>query len=211
MTGPTAIPLRHGYSTADLDNIARFAVSRNSQYHAVDPDERYAAAWHAAAEHLCAAAEPPARRDLVNAAWNAANIITRRYLADRGTPRAGGTKLPRFHAYWYTASRPTLSPEAGIVEAVALRQVWACLWPVDREALTALALHDDYRAAAASLGLEYYAFCQRIRRARGRFMQLWLEGETPRKAWRDQRSKRGPGPRDNVSAFIRSRRRRATA
>ncbi|MCX4809023.1 hypothetical protein OG601_47185 [Streptomyces sp. NBC_01239] len=210
MPTPTTI-LRHGYTMRDLHDIARYAVSRNGAYRTTDPDERYAAAWHAAAETLYAAETKPARRDLTQAAWNACDQATRRMLADCGVPPNATTRLPRFHTYWHLASSPTASPEDRVVEVLALRQIWERLTPKDRTALAALAVHDDYQTAADSLGLKYYTFCQHVRHARIRFHRLWLEGETPRKSWRDQRAKRGEGPKENVSAFIRRRRREAAA
>lgn len=207
--------VRHGYMLADVDRLVRTGILRNAWYAAVDRDERYATGWHAAIELLYTATEPPTPKDLIHAAWYAADEMTCRTGEQRGVPRARGphyrgrTDLPRFHAYWTTVSRHTASPEDMVVDRVALAQIWPQLREVDREALSALAAHGDYELAASALGMKYHTFCARIKKARGRFHRLWHEGETPRMGWRDKR--RGLENAGSVSRRIRRRARAGVA
>jgi hypothetical protein len=212
-----AVPIRHGYTLDALDQLVRIAITRNTWYQGVDADERYAAAWHAAIELLYTTDQTPQPRDLIHAAWAAADDNTRRDMQHRGIPRARGTTytgrddLPRYHAYWTTVARVTGSPEEPVTDRLALTQIWPRLTPVQQQALSALAAHGDYQAAADSLGLRYHTFFQHVRQARIRFFRLWLEGETPRRGWRDRRRSTPETQLHSVSAHIRKRRRAGVA
>ena len=201
--------IRFGYTLDDLDHITRIAIMWRSAYRARDADERYACGWHAAVELLLTATSPPRRNALIAAAQQAADHLTLRVHEDAGIPRfradARSTGMPRFCAYWETVSRHTAGPEDQVVERVALWQVWARLRPAEQEALQTLAAMEDYQAAADALGLPYHRFYKRIRRARARFYALWLEGETPRRGWRDRRVKSPGWERVTASAYIRRR------
>lgn len=217
MTAPDRIPLRHGYTMRDLDRIAHIAISRRGQYAACDTDERYAAAWHAAVETLYTAEEPPARHDLIRAAWDAADAHTTRTGEQRGHARARGetytgrTDMPRWHAYWETVTRHAASPEEPVVERLALAQIWPQLTPGQQAALHALATHGDYQAAADALCCSRPAFYRQVRLARARVLALWWEGETPRRGWRDRRVQTPGGGRQSASVHIRRRARAGAA
>ncbi|MFE5871615.1 hypothetical protein ACFQ6V_23625 [Streptomyces roseifaciens] len=210
-TTPDQLP--HGYTLHALDQLVRTGILRNPWYQAVDTDERYAAGWHAAAELLYTATEPPLPHDLIHAAWYAADNMTRRSMEHRGIPRSRGEKytgrddVPHFHAYWTTVARHTASPEEPIVEHRALIQIWPHLTPRHQAALQALAVHEDYQTAADSLGLAYYTFCAHVRQARAVVLALWWEGETPRRGWRDRRRNTEPKQLHSISAHLRKRRR----
>ena len=207
------LPIAHGYTLADVHRLTRTAIHRRSAYSACDADERYAAGWHAAVELLLTAEDPPTRHDLVRAAWDAADYETRRAAEHRGVGRTRGDgsrsdgATVKFWAYWDRGTRTTPSHEAGIVDRIALGQIWPRLTESQRQALTALATLGSYQAAADTLGLDYYAFCRRVSTGRTRYLALWLEGETPRRGWRDRRIQTDGGSRQSMSASLRRRRR----
>ncbi|WP_255951590.1 hypothetical protein [Streptomyces odontomachi] len=207
----------HGYTLRDLDQLVRTGLQRNPWYAACDADERYAAGWHAAVELLYSAEGPPAPRDIVQAAWRAADDCTRRDMQHRGIPRARGDNytgrddVPHFHAYWNTIARHTASPEEPVVERLALSQIWPRLAPRFQAALLALAAHDDYQAAADDLGLSRATFYAQVRHARNAILALWWEGETPRRGWRDRRRTTEPTQQHTISAHLRKRQRAGVA
>lgn len=209
--------IRWGWTLTDLDATVRRAVNRTHQYRACDAEERYAAGWHAAVELLYTATTPPHPHDLYCTAWRAADSLTTRTAEERGVPRSRGhaytgrDDLPRWHAYWETVARHTTSPEEPILERTALAQIWPRLTPGQQEALSALAVHDDYQAAADALGLSRPTFYRRITSARSRVLALWWEGETPRRGWRDRRNTAEPTQLHSVSAHVRKRRRAGVA
>lgn len=209
--------VRWGWTLADLDEIVRRGINRTHQYRACDADERYAAGWHAAVELLYTATEPPDAPDLYRAAWRAADYLTTRTAAERGISRSRGdaytgrTDVPKWHAYWTTVVRHTASPEEPVVERTALAQIWPRLQPRYQTALQALAAHDDYQAAADSLGLRRDTFYAQVRHARNAVLALWWEGETPSRGWRDRRATAEPTQLHSVSAHIRKRRRAGVA
>jgi len=94
---------------------------------------------------------------------------------------------------------------------MALAQIWPRIPAHQQEALHALAAHGDYQAAADALGLKYHTFCKRIKLAREQFLRLWLEGETPRRGWRDRRRSTPETQLHSVSQYIRKRRRAGVA
>jgi hypothetical protein len=187
-----AIELRHGYTLDDLRRLAGGVVKYAWSTHG-DQVERLEVAWSAIAEALYASETAPARRDLFQAGMDAMG----RYEADdrhhHGVPSSGPHAYAgfgiaaNFRAYWCLAMTSP-SPEEGVVERVALAQIWPRLTEGQRRALLALAAFDDYAAAAKALGMTYQSFCGRVREARLRFLALWHEGETPSRIWgRDRR------------------------
>ena len=209
--------IKWGYTLHDLDRIARIAIQRRSAYSACDVDERYAVAWHAAVEHLLTADEPPTVRGLTNIAWNAADYETRRTGEYRGHGRSRGDgsrsdgATVKFWAYWESHARITPSPETGIVDRIACNQIWPRLTPAQQQALETLAAVGDYQQAADALGLKYHTFCRYLSTGRARFIELWLEGETPAGRWRDRRRTTPETQLHSISAHIRKRRRSGVA
>lgn len=179
-----------GYSLRDLDQLARMAVrrvvSRYGDYHA-----RYEAAWSGVVDALVDADEQPDRADLIYAGWRSVNAWAKTEAYQHGVLTATWTPSARFAAYWTSAAGS--SPERLVVERRALDQIWPTLTVRQREALTWLALSDDYDQAAAAMGVSYGTFQVTISQARRRFFTLWHEGETPSKPWRPtcRRSSRG--------------------
>ena len=202
--------IRHGYTMQQVDILVRRGIIRNTWYRGIDVDERYATGWHAAIELLYTAEIAPKPWDLMNAAWRAADHWTGKSATSRGAPRqrgegyTGRDDLPKFHAYWCLR---TVGPvDEPVIDRLALAQIWPRLRPEYQEALQALAAHEDYSVAAEALGLKYHTFCARIRRARNRFDELWMEGETPRKRWHDKRIQTPGGRRQSLSVHLRRRR-----
>lgn len=177
--------LRHGYNLADLDVLARSALSRGWARNA-DRRLRYHLAWSGIAEALYAAEDRPEPSELVHAGWEALSGFLTDERHHWGL-KPDGSERPSYALYWNEAVRVTPSPENGIVERLALWQVWARLRDVDREALLALAVHDEYGKAAAALGLRMGAYYRRVRLARLRFLRLWHEGEQPSRLWGNDR------------------------
>jgi hypothetical protein len=201
--------LRFGYTLQRLDHLVWIAITRRIAYADIDPEERYAAGWHAAVELLYTADEAPTTDELIYAAWSAADHDTARTAAHRGHGQDG--EMPKFWAYWNRETLITRSPEGLVVDRLALAQIWLRLAPTHREALETLAALGGYRASADALGLSYQAFVLRIQRARRSFLRLWLEGETPGPRWRDRRIQTPGGKRKSLSHHVRRRARSGAA
>jgi hypothetical protein len=213
--------LKHGYTLADLHTIARLAV-HTAGAAASDWHERYDTAYSGIAEALYAAEYWPQRHQLVRAGQLAIYATVDGHMQAHGYYRRktdgtthGAGSSPAWRAYWLDLTRPTRSPEGRVVEHAALAQILARLAPRHQDALLALAVHDDYRTAAAALGLGYATFCDHIAKARRHFYRLWHEGEKPSRIWGTDR--RSGSTSDVKSARVRgtaghlaARRRRAT-
>jgi hypothetical protein len=214
---PTDVELAHGYTLRHLDILVRIGIHQRAMYIGVDTDERYAAGYHSAAELLYSTDEPPTSTDLIRAARDAADYETRRTGEHRGRGRVrdDGSRsdgsMPKFWAYWDRESNVTHSHENGIVDRIALTQIWPKLTPAHREALQALAALEDYQAAADMLGLRYHTFCRRVWLAQNAFLRLWLEGETPGPRWRDRKVQIAGGKRQSMSSHVRRRARSGAA
>lgn len=183
--------LRHGYTLTDLHQMARLAVhtagTMASAWH-----DRYDTAWSAIAEHLYAAEQHPHRTALVRTGQLAiyAAVDEQRqahgyYRRKTDGAQHGAASSPAFHAYWWDicGATPTSSPERRVVERSALAQILPMLTPTQRDAIVALAVHDDYQAAADALGMKYTTFKGYVAGGRRRFLAWWHEGEVPSKPW----------------------------
>lgn len=174
----SAAVVAHGYTMRDLDRIAAAACTYDRSM-ASDATTRYDVAWSAIAEALCAAEEPPEWHELLTVGWRAiyAEVREMRHLfgqRDRdGTNEVASAQ--RFRQYW---TLPPERPEEGAAERMAVPQILAVLSPAEREAVVALAVHDDYQAAADALGINYTAFTARMTTARRRFRTHWYAPET---------------------------------
>lgn len=179
--------------------------------------ERFDLARYAITELLLTTAVMPDFWSLVDHGINAINThveYTGRehgvYLARHDVPM--GTRMPRFLAYWAPRSQLTRSPEEPVVEMRALVQIWPRLNPAHQRVLLALAVHDDYEQAAASLGKTYHCYVCTLSLARKQFLRLWHQHETPRPFWgRDIRKRRRPSARSVTATTIRRRVRRLRA
>jgi hypothetical protein len=176
------IPLRFGYTMADLEQMTRAAVMADRSG-ALPFESRRAAAWEGIAIALYAAPYPAAaaRHLLITEGWKAIYREVRdgrRHLGDRdGTGHHGS----RFAKYWWN---PPTQFDEHLIERIATHQILATLGGIYREAVIALAVHGTPKAAAAALGLEYGTFNMRLAKARRDFTRRWHEHETPRKAGR---------------------------
>jgi hypothetical protein len=170
--------------------MARSAVSAD-RLMAMSVRERYDIAWSAIAEELCAAEEPPHRNALVQAGWQAIYRHVRDGLRQRGYGEgerdwsSAESTMPRFVMFWGPSTTP--SHEDRIVERLAAYQVLPVLSGIYRDAVVALAVHDDYMRAAEALGIRYEALVARMGVARRRFLVEWYEGETPHRTRRTDR------------------------
>lgn len=175
--------LKHGYNLADLQRLARLAMGRtvggSLGYHT-----RHEVAWSAIAETLYAADQPPEPGELIGAGQAAIAGHVRIDMRHHGRSlRYASGRAPRFAIYWTGLGRHAPSPEDRVVDGTALWQIWPHLTGRQREALLALAAHDDYRAAAAALGVTPGTFGVLISRARRTFLALWHQGEQPSRVW----------------------------
>ena len=215
------LPVRHGYTIGDLHGIARLAVHTAGAM-AGDWRERYDTAFSAIAEALCAAPWWPTRPALVQAGqlaiYKAVNDMQQAhgyYRRKTDGARHGAASSPAFLTFWWDLSGARLagSPEHAVVERLTLAAVLPRLTPGQRDALAALAVHDDYQTAADSLGMTAVGFKSQISNARRRFLALWHEGETPSTVWGcDRRAGSKAGSRrvgSTMSGTIRRRRRAA--
>lgn len=176
------VEVKYGYTLRDLDQMTRAAMKADRSM-AMDYADRRDIAWSAIAEELCAAPHWPKRSTLIQAGWQAIYKAVREEYRQHGYAQrewhSGFATAPRFMQFWF----PTVvrSHEERIVERLAAHQVLGALTPIYRDAIVALAVHDDYRRAAEGLNLQYKAFVGRIGTARRRAIAAWFEGETPRK------------------------------
>ncbi|MFC4562843.1 RNA polymerase sigma factor [Nocardiopsis mangrovi] len=187
-------PIAHGFSTADIDDIAALASSTIRWPGRLDWHTRAQVAWSAIAEHLVRLANapngtdhsggPPTRRDLTIVGWSAISAYARKDDSFRGyTWGYESASTPKFERYWALAANPSPSPENPVVERRALAQIWAALPAQHRRILLALAEHGHYAEAAEALGLTLGSFYALVSRARRAFLALWHEGETPSRPW----------------------------
>jgi hypothetical protein len=176
--------LRHGYTLGDLEMMVRAAVVADRLL-VGDIEYRRDIARSAICVALYEAERPPDRADLIRVGWQAIAHDVRWGYRHRGYPDSAWQDYepvhrPRFAQYWVDY-RVVPSHEARIVEGVAAWQVVDALTPTYREAILALAAHDNYRTAAQGLGLKDKAFRFRISTARKQILARWFEGETPRR------------------------------
>lgn len=204
--------IRHGYNLADLDRLARTAILA-AQVKDMDSADKYDAAWHAIAAAVCAADERPAPSTLKYIGADAINACAHDQARHHGRTQEGQQR-PRWMQYWELSSRPIGSPEAAVIEGMALWQIWPQLHPTDRRTLLTLVACDyDQDLAAAALGKSTAAFATALSTARKRFAVLWHEHETPQRrvVWGKADRRRGTRYTATHLAGIRQRRKEAAA
>lgn len=199
---PSGEPLRFGYTADDVDRLVRRALRVNTSSSALDADDRFESAWFAVVEQLYSAREAPGEQELVHAGLKALHALWAESNHARGySPKLGKT-APGYARYWL--SRPA-GPEpvfvATVVDRLALRQIFTRITCKQRQALLALAMHQDHTKAAAALGLPSNTFSNRICEARATLLALWHEHETPPPWRRDHRTGRAGLP-PRVAAML---------
>lgn len=203
MTADT--PVAHGYTVRDIEHITRLVLRLDRWYTAADGEERYDAVWFGIVEHLLTAAEPPTRNELLRAGTEASDARVKDEMRTHGRDtRVIGRRMPRFYAYWRPSNTP--GPENGVVDRLAVQQIWPLLQPRQQQALTALAATGDYERAAAVLGVTLGTLSVLISGGRRRFYAWWHEHEEPSRQWRTDRRVRSRDGRDHLG-----RRRLSTA
>lgn len=165
----------HGYTLADIDQMAWSAV-RADRSLASDARARYDTAWSAIALALAEAPHWPRRESLVQAGWQAIYAEVRATRHTFGMARDGSDAVcgvgsgQRFQEFWWHG---TVQFEDALVERLSVGRILATLTETERAAVVALAVHDDYRAAARHLGISYTALTVRLSNARKRFWRRW--------------------------------------
>lgn len=212
MTRPTphTEPIRHGYTLADVDRVARAAVDRAAE-RAMDYRDRYDAAWDAVVVRLMAE-EAPTFQDLWLAGMAAIGQTVKSYKQTHGYSPTTGTWRPAFERYWDTG-RSIPSPEEQIIDRMALRQIWPALSRTHREMLATMAVYGDNVAAADAAERTYATFNSHLKNARKEFFALWHQGETPSRFWGkgDRRSRASRTGVQVLRTRHRQRERRAAA
>jgi hypothetical protein len=167
--------VRHGYTMADLDRLARLTVTFHlGWFSGGNRNDQYEAAWHGIVEHLCSVEQSPSERDLLDSGRRALQGDQQRHQQMLGTRRHGTYTGANFARYWDWHARTVPSPEDAVVERVALGQITATLCASHIEALTTLAaLGNDVQATAEALGITYQAAKDRLSRARHNFRTHW--------------------------------------
>lgn len=178
--------VRHGYTMADVHRLAKGAAN-GSRGMAADYSDLYETAWHAIVEALLITSHWPSSHDLAIAGRNAirATVYSDRlaYGYRNRDAYAGAGSAPRFARYWGQGTPATFAD--GIVESIAVRQISDALEPRDRRILEALAAAGDYALAAELLDLNPSTFRYQVVGARRRWLDLWLDGETPHRLGRN--------------------------
>jgi hypothetical protein len=172
--------IRHGYTLKDLDRLARIAAA-SARTGGLDSATCHGLAWSGIAEHLCTADEAPSRRDLVRAGQNAVHVELAACMHARGyqsgnTP-AGPGASPRYWQYWHGPPEPNAMDR--LIDHVAAIQIGELFTATEGSAVEALAIHEDYAAAADALGITYKRLAARIAAARRRFRTHWFAPDTP--------------------------------
>lgn len=175
----------HGYTMADIHRMAQLAAN-TSWARGGDYIDRFEAAWHAIVEALLTSVEVPDRHALVAVGQVGTRDDVRAEMRHRGAnadDRSSGYGVGKnFNRYWW--QRHTVSPEARVVDAVALQQIWPRLTGQQRRDLLLYATTGDLGAAAEAAGMQRQAYVLALNRARRAFRRLWHEGETPSRMWR---------------------------
>jgi hypothetical protein len=188
-TDPDRRVIRFGYTLRDLDQMTRAATIADRTM-ALDWADKRDIAWSAIAEELLTVEEPPERQHLIRVGWQAIYGTARDSYRARGYRDGdygvnGEATMPRFIQFW--GRMVEHFPEDRIIESIAADQIVATLTPTYWDALLALAVCDDYKAGAESLGISYIAFVARVNVARKQVLALWHEGETPHRTRRTDR------------------------
>lgn len=209
--------VRHGYTLDHLHVLAKIAVDR-AWSRAAGYAERLEAAWYGIVEHLSAAGSPPQSWDLIDAGRSAVDQVIRADLRQNGIrlrdPYEGRESARNYWRYWWHQAAPAPSCENRVVERHALGQIWPLLSERHRQALTALAACEDYRLAAASMGITVGTFQVHVSKARKAFLAYWHEGEQPSGVWGTDRRRgnnqapgeRGTAPRRPATRAVTRRR-----
>lgn len=169
------IELRHGYTIRDVNAAVRIGLKRTSTT-GFSPGERYEIAWSSTILALYEADPRPEFIDLIAAASRAIRDTVRANNKHHGRPDPNSNTTGVGHAiYWTRVDIPAIDR---LDELFAIHQVWFALSDADRETLGAMAAAGTARAAARLVGSTYAAYSQRLKAARKRAADIWMDGLT---------------------------------
>lgn len=172
-------PVRHGYTMADIESLARMAMRRSIGWSLLDTIGRYQACYDGVVDLLFTAEEPPTERDLIASGWDSLARAYKSQRHDRGlTDDPDQPHGPRFAAYWAGQSGSTSHADA-TDERVALHQVLDALPDEHRDAIAAMAAYGTRGEAAHGLNIKVDTYGAQLRRARERALRLWFDHEVP--------------------------------
>lgn len=205
-----ATELRHGYSLADLERLAKISVTTDIWYQGMHPADRYELSLSAMAMHLYETDEPPTANEL----FRAASVAMRRQVqSDRSAHGISNTDVytaaPNFYRFWWEQFQLAPSHEGRIVDRAALWQIFPVLARRHQAVLVSLAIHGDHDSAAAMLGITRATYNSYLSEARHAFLRLWHEGEQPSRLWaQDKRHGKGLDDHSVMHSIVRRRKRR---
>ncbi|WP_181785458.1 hypothetical protein [Streptomyces phytophilus] len=180
------VSLRFGFTLAQINRMAMYAVHRHRGNHFAHIDERFDIAWSAMVEFIYASETRPEPNEVIGAGWRALSEDIEKVRRAHGLdPRykIEGVRAG-FQSYWNAFSSSTQSHEERVVERRALWEIWQVMHPFHRKVLGTVAAHGgDYNRAAASLGKSREQFKYHLGEARRSFLELWHQGETPSRMW----------------------------
>jgi uncharacterized protein (DUF433 family) len=207
------VELRHGYTLAELNDLAVRAARRGRFNQSSNLGDRVNAAWSAMAEHLYSSPTAPEVGDLIYVGWHAIGQMAHKdwqFIGRDTHDRYAGTRH-NFVRYWWTEASPTSGHEERLIDRVALWQIWDRMRPVHKEVLSALSVHEDYRRAAEALGKSPKTFAAQVAQARAAFLLLWHEGEAPSRPWGIDRRKSATSTDRHSTTYVIRRRERSRA
>jgi hypothetical protein len=182
--------LVHDYTMADVNRIARVAVSKHYRTAFMDRSDREDAAWHAIVIELYSRAFPPSFFELLCCAMEALDrefTAARHHNGWQSSPETKGkadrpelNRAPRFTQYWLPRGEPSDGFSDRICDVMALADSLAVLTGDQYEAITTLAAFDNAAGPAAdALGLKYHCFMYRVYSGREKIKAAWFGDETP--------------------------------
>lgn len=183
--------LVHDFTLADVDRAARTAVKKDTWAKGwISDEERQEVAWFSVVEYLydcsCGAGSRTCVEftflDLLKAASAGLGKASNEARSRSGKLKDGTDELsPNFMKFWLPVMRQKHRTDDGfsnqLCNRMVLREALAALNPQQYEVIAALAAYDSGPKAAEALGLNYFTYATRLRKARQIMTEVWLTGD----------------------------------